>query len=140
MSALLLIDVSNFQGINEAHGDTAGDEVLVTLGKLVKSILRAGDNAYRSGSDRFVVVFRGISLAEARLAAERIQRTIRQFTFFVKSQSLLLDIAVGLVQIDGSEDAITLIAHATEAIDRAKSLGRNQIVVHKSDVERERGG
>jgi diguanylate cyclase (GGDEF)-like protein len=132
LSAFLLLDVCNLDSINKAYGASSGDEVLVALARLLKGVLRLGDIAYRFERNRLVVVFMGISAAEARLAAGRIQRTVSQFPFTVGSQTLPIDTAVGLAQIDGSDGAIALISHATDAVDQAKASGKNQMVVHES--------
>lgn len=130
-SALLFMDIDDFKSVNDTFGRVSGDEVLVTLAKLLKSILRAGDYAYRFGDDQFVVLFRGISLAEANLAARRIQKTINQYRFVINYKEIRLDVALGLVQIDGSEDGTALLAHGASAMGKAKTLGRNQLVPHE---------
>jgi diguanylate cyclase (GGDEF)-like protein/PAS domain S-box-containing protein len=129
-SALLFMDIDDFKSVNDTFGRASGDEVLITLAKLLKSILRAGDYVYRFGDDQFVVLFRGISLAEASLAARRIQKTINQHKFSLDYREVRLDVALGLVQIDGSEDGAAVLSHGVLAMGKAKTLGHNQLVHH----------
>jgi diguanylate cyclase (GGDEF)-like protein/PAS domain S-box-containing protein len=133
-SALLFLDIDGFNQVNNEFGHTAGDEVLIGLTKALKNILRTGDFAYRFGGDQFAVVFRNISMAEAQLAAERIQKTVNQNAFKIDYRAVRLDMAMGLIQIDGRMDMVTLLSNAAKAMRKAKSKGRNQLAVHESSV------
>lgn len=131
LSALLFLAIQDFGALKESYGAPSGDEILVTFAKLLTSILRTGDTAYRSGDDQFGVVFKGISLAEARLAAERIHRVVGSFTFLPGTGDVQLDVAVGLVQVDGQDDVTRVLSAGERAIAKALTSGRNQVVVHQ---------
>ena len=70
LSALLTLTIDDFGGLKKTCGASSADEAVTTFARLLKSILREGDIAYRWGEDSFAVMFKGISVAEARLAAE----------------------------------------------------------------------
>jgi diguanylate cyclase (GGDEF)-like protein/PAS domain S-box-containing protein len=131
LSALLLLTIQDFGSIKDSYGTPSGDEILVTFARLLTSILRTGDTAYRSGDDQFGVVFKGISLAEARLAAERIHKAVGSFTFLPGTGDVQLDVAVGLVQVDGRDDVARVLSAGDSAITRALTSGMNQIFVHR---------
>jgi GGDEF domain-containing protein len=61
--ALLVIDVDNFKDVNDSLGHFAGDEVLMELGRRMRSCLRATDIAARLGGDEFAVLEAGIHRA-----------------------------------------------------------------------------
>jgi len=133
LSALLFTDIDGFRDITAKLGHTAGDELLITAGKILKNALRGGDSAYRFGGDEFVILFRGVSMAEARLAAERIQRTVNQHEFSVDYEKFKMDISMGIIQIDGAMDPLTLISKAMNTLYKAKKLGRNHIAVYQGE-------
>jgi diguanylate cyclase (GGDEF)-like protein/PAS domain S-box-containing protein len=133
LSALLILAIQDFGALTQSHGTPSVDEMLVTFAKLLKSILRTGDAAYRSGDNQFGVVFKGISLAEARLAAERIHKAVGSFTFLPGTRNVQLDVAVGLVQVNGRDNAAHLLSAGEKAIARALTSGSNQIVVHEPE-------
>src|SRR5690606_19009123 len=55
-SSLILFDVDNFKSINDAHGHTAGDEILRRISHRIESRIRLTDSLYRIGGEEFVVV------------------------------------------------------------------------------------
>ena len=99
----------------------------------MKNALRGGDTLYRFGSDEFVILFKGISMAEAGLAAERIQRTINQHEFTMDYEKFTMDLSMGVIQIDGSLDPVSLVSKALNTLYRAKKLGRNHIAIFQGD-------
>jgi diguanylate cyclase (GGDEF)-like protein/PAS domain S-box-containing protein len=133
MSALLFMDIEAFNALNDRLGREAGDGLLVTLSKLLKSILRSGDYVYRFGGARFVVLFRSIGKGEARLASERIQKTVIGCNFPIGPESVRLDLALGLVPIDGSMGLDALLSAGEQAMQHAKTLGRSQLAIHEPD-------
>ena len=133
LSALLIADLDGFREINAKLGHTSGDELLIAIGKKLKNALRGGDTLYRYGSDEFAILFRGISMAEAGLAAERIQRTINQHEFTMDYEKFTMDLSMGVIQIDGSLDPVSLVSKALNTLYRAKKLGRNHIAIFQGD-------
>ena len=53
--ALLLIDIDNFKMVNDLHGHTAGDRLLVALGEMIRASTPPG-LAARLGGDEFVIL------------------------------------------------------------------------------------
>ena len=70
-------DMDYFKDINDRFGHLVGDEVLRSVGNLIRASIRAEDDAFRWGGDEFVIVFRHqhIDLARGRMAVleERLQ-------------------------------------------------------------------
>jgi diguanylate cyclase (GGDEF)-like protein len=131
MSAILFVAIHDFPKLREGYDAAKVDEILRSFAALLKSILRAGDAAYRSGDDQFGVVFKGISLAEAKLAAERIHKAMTNFTFLSGTGDVRLDLALGIVQVDGTEDAAHILNIGERIVGEAQATGQNRIVVHE---------
>jgi diguanylate cyclase (GGDEF)-like protein len=81
-TALVLLDLDDFKGINDTHGHVHADQVLRRLGGALRAGARASDRAYRIGGDEFALVLRlepgvdATSVAERyRLLAERVRIT-----------------------------------------------------------------
>ncbi len=74
VTALLLIDVDEFKGVNDGHGHDRGDEVLRRIGRVLLSSVRPGDLAVRHGGDEFAVLITDASLT--RPAAEHRAREL----------------------------------------------------------------
>src|SRR3546814_13813618 len=56
--AILLLDLARFSRINEHIGPLAGDELIITVARRLKSSLRGGDILARSGGDEFAIYSR----------------------------------------------------------------------------------
>jgi diguanylate cyclase (GGDEF)-like protein/PAS domain S-box-containing protein len=91
--AVLLLDVDEFETVNDSLGHTGGDQVLVTCAERLRTA--AGDAAVaRLGSDEFVVLLEGVA------AAEHVERAARE-----------LAAAVALpMRIEGAEVPVSLTA------------------------------
>ncbi len=61
VSALLLLDIDNFQQINDTRGSHYGDQVLNGLSKEIKKLFRCSDILGRVGGSRFIVLMKDIS-------------------------------------------------------------------------------
>jgi diguanylate cyclase (GGDEF)-like protein len=70
-------DMDYFKDINDRFGHLVGDDVLRSVGNLIRASIRTEDDAFRWGGDEFVIVFRHqhIDLARGRMAVleERLQ-------------------------------------------------------------------
>jgi len=92
-AAVLLLDLDEFETVNDSLGRMGGDHVLVTVADRLRAA--AGDAAVaRLGSDEFVVLLEGVA------AAEHAERRARE-----------LAAAVSLpINIDGAEVPVTVTA------------------------------
>src|SRR4029077_18946977 len=81
--SLVMIDLDHFKRINDTRGHLAGDAVLKGAAGAIAATLRAEDLLGRYGGEEFVVIARGIPLANAAQLAERlriaVERTIISF-------------------------------------------------------------
>ncbi len=55
-SALILVDLDGFKGVNDGFGHAAGDAVLVAVSERLRSVVRRGDLVARIGRDEFAVM------------------------------------------------------------------------------------
>ena len=70
-------DLDYFKEINDRFGHLVGDEVLRSVGHLVRKSIRLEDQAFRWGGDEFVILFRNqhLEIAQARMAALELRLT-----------------------------------------------------------------
>lgn len=69
---LLLLDVDHFKAVNDTYGHKAGDELLQTVGVLLRSTLRAHDIVARFGGDEFAVLVTDTNAEQVLAIALRI--------------------------------------------------------------------
>jgi diguanylate cyclase (GGDEF)-like protein len=73
---LAYIDLDNFKCVNDKFGHARGDEMLCTVAKTIRGVLRGSDFAARIGGDEFVVCLPETSEDDARTVLERLRRSI----------------------------------------------------------------
>ncbi len=130
-STLLFMDIDDFKMINVNLGPSAGDKVLRTITKVLRKELRTEDIISRLAGDEFAVLLDGIGVSEALPIAVRIRNVVDNFRFVFKGQSYHLSLSIGLVQVDGKMDVVTLFLKADTAMWKAKEQGRNLVVLYK---------
>lgn len=54
--SLVLLDVDRFKSVNDRFGHPAGDQVLLSIAKILHSSLRHSDMAFRYGGDEFAAI------------------------------------------------------------------------------------
>ncbi len=54
---LLVFDVDEFKTYNDRYGHAAGDEILIEMVRLMRSVIRPEDKVCRVGGDEFAVIF-----------------------------------------------------------------------------------
>ncbi len=129
---LLMIDVDHFKHYNDAHGHSAGDEMLMCLAALFQQSLRATDVIARYGGEEFVVLLLDTGPDEGVATARKLQQIVaaspRPRAETQPMGKLTISIGVAFYPQD-AEDARTLIDAADEALYRSKQLGRNRVTV-----------
>jgi diguanylate cyclase (GGDEF)-like protein len=72
-SAVVLIDLDNFKGYNDAHGHEAGDDVLIAFADAIRWSVRKEDLAFRIGGDEFLLMLVGADRTEAERVLDRLR-------------------------------------------------------------------
>ena len=131
--AVLLADVDRFKQYNDTHGHLAGDAALVKIAEVFRKTTRQVDCVARYGGEEFVVMLLEANLATATLVAERIRARVAEQDLGEGS----LTLSIGVAEYpDGGDTPEELIATADAAMYKAKSAGRNQVVVAGTSEER----
>lgn len=73
--SLCLLDLDEFQEINDTLGHAVGDEVLRGVARRLEQV-RGEDTAFRVGGDKFAVIFPDTGAAGAHTAAKRLEAAI----------------------------------------------------------------
>jgi diguanylate cyclase (GGDEF)-like protein len=72
-------DMDNFKDVNDRYGHLVGDETLRNIGHLLRSSIRAEDEAFRWGGDEFVILFHNQNQEVARNRMRAIESRLRDF-------------------------------------------------------------
>ena len=123
--ACILLDIDHFKSVNDQHGHTMGDQVLVHVGKHLTKSARETDVVCRYGGEEFCILLPHVDLDGALQAAEKFRRTIADH----KVNGLKVTASFGVSAIGlGANDPQELIDQADQSLYAAKGTGRNCVV------------
>ncbi|MEC5181458.1 diguanylate cyclase (GGDEF)-like protein/PAS domain S-box-containing protein [Arthrobacter sp. CG_A4] len=100
---VLLLDLDDFKEVNDILGHHAGDQMLIEVGRRLRTCVRPVDVVARLGGDEFVVLLVGSLDPDA--VAERIVATLRA-PLWIDGTMLRPSLSLGLASIadDGDDD------------------------------------
>jgi diguanylate cyclase (GGDEF)-like protein len=128
--SLLMVDVDHFKKVNDTYGHPAGDAVLIATVAAVSSTLRGEDVVARYGGEEFAVILRGIELANAITAAERLRELVANQSVTHESSVIRCTVSIGIASLacTSSPTLDALVAVADRRLYLAKRGGRNRAV------------
>ncbi|MDP3123089.1 MAG: EAL domain-containing protein, partial [Thiobacillus sp.] len=132
--AILLLDLDNFQNVNDTLGHELGDLLLVAAaGRIRESLPRAAYMARFSG-DEFVILLERAGIEQAREVGENVLRAMTR-EFDVGNDRVEISASIGIVSHAGdSETPSALMRYADLALHRAKAAGRNCVQAFSRDL------
>jgi diguanylate cyclase (GGDEF)-like protein len=123
---LLLIDLDHFKQINDQWGHPVGDQVLASVGAVLRSVLRAGDFAGRNGGEEFAVLLPDTGIPAALEIAERIRAAVAEIS--LPGADVSVTASLGVVSFpDHATTPDRLERLADAALYIAKREGRNRV-------------
>jgi diguanylate cyclase (GGDEF)-like protein len=122
---LIVGDIDNFKAVNDEHGHTTGDAVLVDVAYALRKELRAFDMAYRLGGEEFLVLMPGADAEQAAEVAERLRMAVGAFP----AGGVDVTMSFGVATSQGGRfDYDAVFAAADAALYDAKRSGRDRVV------------
>ena len=128
--SLMILDIDHFRDINSLYGHAAGDQVLAGLAARIAASVRLVDRVARYGGEEFAVVCPELDPAEAVAAAETVWNAVRNQPFEVDGGSIVVRVSIGVASWpQQARTSTALLRAADSAVDEAKRLGRDQVVL-----------
>ncbi len=132
----LAIDLDHFKFINDSLGHAAGDEVLMSVSRVLLDEVAPQDVVARVGGDEYIIL--GVQQRDEKRDVALGDRLLTRFDEPVQLEagSCRVGVSIGVAAepLSRMED---LLLHADVALYRAKADGRGRIGhFHKSDLER----
>jgi two-component system cell cycle response regulator len=121
----VLVDLDHFKVVNDTLGHVVGDEVLRSVGQLLRNTVRREDIAVRYGGEEFLLVLAGARRLHARLLAERIRERLEN-TLFPDHPGLQVTCSLGVAERAEGEPIEEWFHRTDQALYRAKEAGRNR--------------
>jgi diguanylate cyclase (GGDEF)-like protein len=125
MTAVILIDLDGFKGVNDTYGHATGDALLRTAAERLNANVRANDTVSRLGGDEFVVLLPRLTDDQiADTVAHRILRDLLQ-PLVVGDTVLTIRASAGIALTRGSGAGVEeMMREADLALYQAKAEGK----------------
>lgn len=133
--SILMIDVDYFKLYNDNYGHEHGDEVLKTIGKVLKDSCRKNDMVFRYGGEEFCIIAKNTLKNESIFFAKRILKNVLDKRIkheYSKSEDYI-SLSIGISTVYSSKDIRNAINLADKALYLSKENGRNKFT-HIEDI------
>jgi diguanylate cyclase (GGDEF)-like protein len=128
--SLVIMDIDDFEHLNDNHGYRAGDRVLKALAGLLRDRMRGEDLACRFGGGEFVVILPGTPLTTAAQHAESWRAAFQELSIDYEDAVLQCTLSMGVAEFPRhGSTGDELLFQADSALYMAKRAGRNRVVV-----------
>lgn len=128
--SLILIDIDHFKKFNDTYGHQAGDEVLRSVAKKLRAMVRGADKVIRYGGEEMAVVLE-IPTDEhaATEVAKKLVQAVGEEPYEISAgvyRNVTISAGVAAYPLHG-ETLEDLVEFADAGLYRAKESGRNQV-------------
>jgi diguanylate cyclase (GGDEF)-like protein/PAS domain S-box-containing protein len=122
--SLIMFDIDHFKQVNDQFGHLAGDDVLVTLARLISEKMRKTDIFGRWGGEEFLIICPGTDLKGAAYLAENLRKILESHTFKTVGS---VTCSFGVASSEDSRENVNLLKKLDDALYSAKQSGRNRV-------------
>ncbi len=129
---LIICDIDYFKDVNDTHGHIAGDEYLISLGRVLRNkFKRDTDIVARYGGEEFVILLSGLDDTDALQMTESLRRQVSDHKVLFDGATLRTTMSFGVASCspDAQGTPDLLLARADRALYRAKEKGRNRVEI-----------
>jgi diguanylate cyclase (GGDEF)-like protein len=129
-----MIDIDWFKLINDTHGHSVGDQILIEFAARLRDNIRTDDVIARIGGEEFALIINENQLTTAHKRIKNLQHLICQ-PFFINCnhndiETIIVTASFGLSCVSIlDQNADNALRRADDALYKAKNGGRNQITL-----------
>lgn len=136
--AMMFMDIDYFKNYNDLYGHQKGDEVLKSIGLILRNRFRKDDIVARYGGEEFAIILPNTSEVDATQLAEELRSKIEK-TYFHGEENQpngKLTVSIGVsIYPDKAKNAIELFKSADDALYRAKFFEKNKVETYTSILD-----
>lgn len=130
---VLLMDLDGFKTVNDVHGHSAGDKVLLETAKRLEQDVRAGDLVCRTGGDEFVIVLAGDLSVADKIAASIVEGMRAPVS--VGDTTVDVRATIGGVWTPTKASLDELLGDADARLYKAKAAGKDRWILEARNIQ-----
>lgn len=137
-AAVAVLNLNRLRVINQVYGREKGDVLLSQIGQRLQSLNLKGALIGRLGGDEFGIAVPGMHTLEDVLRAARSVSACFNALFLLDNDTLMIRPSIGVVCFpEHGEDAISVLSHATAAMQRCKREGTDTLRLYTPDLSQD---
>ncbi|MDH4263790.1 MAG: GGDEF domain-containing protein [Spirochaetia bacterium] len=122
--SIILLDIDDFKIINDTHGHSIGDKILIEFCNQIQRAIRKSDLLARWGGEEFLIVLENTQLQQAVKIAAKIRESINTHQY---ANQIKVKASFGVAQHVGELRYEDVIHRADTALYFSKSHGKDLI-------------
>ncbi|KAG1217640.1 hypothetical protein G6F35_008983 [Rhizopus arrhizus] len=124
--AVLMIDIDHFKRLNDTYGHPEGDRRLRAVAAILDGCLQRGDDLLaRYGGEEFIAALPSAEAMHALELGERLRAAVESAALPAADGQVTISVGVAWQAAGDEREPSDLVAHADQALYRAKRDGRN---------------
>jgi diguanylate cyclase (GGDEF)-like protein len=134
--AIAYIELKPLSEISASHSNSVTTQVVVEVGKRIRSHLRDEEIVARIGPSKFALLLPLTSCSNSMTAIKRVQTMVRSMKFLINKNKLRFDIAVGISSLDHNDKNLSfndLCMNAESALQKSSNSDNRDIVTRCND-------
>ncbi len=125
---LIIFDIDHFKKINDTYGHVFGDQVISSVARVVRDMMRLNSYIGRYGGDEFMLIIDKATQEEFLTRIQNVRQAIRGLRFFYEGKQVNISASFGAARWEpGMTDERRLIELADTALLEVKHTQRGEI-------------
>jgi len=136
-----MLDIDNFQRVNNALGHNIGDDVLVEVSRRISRELGQDAVIARIGADEFAAILPNVNTEQEAVGiAESLLMRLGEAHLTRKGEDVYLSASIGIASFpEDANDTSNIIRCAELAMVQAKEQGRNRVGLYSVNLHSQKG-
>lgn len=128
--ALLVFDIDRFKSVNDNYGHLVGDDVIIKVANMLKTVFGERCVCARIGGEEFAVFCSGMAFAEFAVLGESARRSVAAMQISASDETFSVTVSGGLTRAFPGQGFSEVFSRADKSLYLAKTSGRNRIVLY----------
>ncbi|MGA1861607.1 diguanylate cyclase [Deferribacter thermophilus] len=134
--SVIILDIDHFKKINDTYGHDIGDNILISLAKILKDTLRKTDIIGRFGGEEFLCLIPNTPAENLSLIISKLLNNVRNFEYKHNDTVIKFTISIGCCLFTKKYKSDNeIIKCADDMLYKAKNSGRDQAFLHIEGTE-----
>mgnify|MGYP006433990865 CR=1 FL=1 len=121
---IVMIDLDRFKEVNDTHGHSAGNALLIDGAHTLKGWVRESDVVSRLGGDEFAVLMAGADAAESERRLIDLEQLLNGKTIMWRDRALVVHASIGYTEFGAQDSEAELMDRADKRMYAVKAQNR----------------